>query len=107
MVVPCFSLFERQLNAPLRRVVNEISTGRGFPDVCFKSAKWFHRGENCFFAAVFDDTIASFVPRTPRSSPLFAARCAAEPGPQRTPVLEAVPDAERHEECRTASGTRT
>src|SRR3954451_11167194 len=59
MVVPCFSLFERQLNAPLRRVVNEISTRRGFPDVCFKSAKWFRGGENCFIAAVFDDTIGA------------------------------------------------
>jgi hypothetical protein len=73
MVVPCFSLFERQLNAPLRRVVNEISTGPGFPDVCFKSAKWFRRGENCFVADVVDDTIAGFVPRTQRSAPHFAA----------------------------------
>jgi hypothetical protein len=32
-----------------------------------------------------------FVPRTQRSAQLFAERCAAEPGPSRTPVLGTVP----------------
>src|SRR3954469_12005188 len=48
MVVPCFSLFERQLNAPLRRVVNELSNGARFRDVCFAAQNGFVAGENCF-----------------------------------------------------------
>src|SRR5699024_2125348 len=45
------------------------------------------------------------VPRTQRSAPSFTAWCAAEPGPI-SPHSLLPGSAERHEECRTASGTR-